>query len=71
MPTVMIAEDDLYMADMLEEVLVDSGYDVCGIASTVDKAVELGERHKPDLAILDIRLAGGGLGTEIPARLKG
>ena len=70
MPTVMIAEDDLYMADMLEEVLVDSGYDVCGIASTVDKAVELGERHKPDLAILDIRLAGGGLGTDIPARLK-
>jgi DNA-binding response OmpR family regulator len=70
MPTVMIAEDDLLVADMLEEVLVNSGYDVCGIASTVDKAVELGERHRPDLAILDIRLAGGGLGTDIPARLK-
>ncbi len=63
MPTVMIAEDDLLVADMLEEVLVNSGYDVCGIANTVDKAVELGERHKPDLAILDIRLAQGGLGS--------
>jgi len=70
MPTVMIAEDDLMMADMLEEVLTERGYDVCGIAPTVDKAVELGERRKPDLAILDIRLAEGGIGTDIPARLK-
>jgi response regulator of citrate/malate metabolism len=46
---VMIAEDDLMMADMLEEVLVAGGYKVCGIARTVDKAVELGKRHKPDL----------------------
>jgi DNA-binding response OmpR family regulator len=60
MPKVMIAEDDLYMADMLEEILVDHNYEVCGIARTVDEAVALGERHKPDLAILDIRLAEGG-----------
>jgi two-component sensor histidine kinase/DNA-binding response OmpR family regulator len=67
---VMIAEDDLFMADMLEDVLVEGGYEVCGIARTVDKAVELGEQHNPDLAILDMRLAEGGLGTEIAARLK-
>ncbi len=66
---VMIAEDDLFMADMFEDVLVEGGYEVCGIARTVDKAVELCERHKPDLAILDMRLAEGGLGTEIAARL--
>ena len=65
MPSVMIAEDDLLVADMLEETLTQGGYDVCGIARTVDKAVELGERHRPDLAILDIRLAEGGLGTEV------
>jgi two-component sensor histidine kinase/DNA-binding response OmpR family regulator len=69
MPTVMIAEDDLMMADMLEEVLVNGGYEVCGIARTVDQAVELGERLKPDLAVLDIRLADGGIGTDIAARL--
>ena len=57
MPTVMIAEDDLIMADMLAETLVEGGYEVCGIAGTVEKAVELAERHKPDLAVLDIRLA--------------
>jgi hypothetical protein len=43
----MIAEDDLFMADMVEEVLVDGGYEVCGIARTVEKAIELAERHKP------------------------
>src|SRR5450631_3446087 len=66
---VMIAEDDLMMADMLEDVLVEGGYEVCGIARTVEQGVELGERHQPDLAVLDLRLAGGGLGTEIASRL--
>ena len=66
----MIAEDDPLMAGMLEETLVANGYDVCGTAGTVEKAVELGERYKPDLAVLDIRLADGGLGTEIPARFN-
>lgn len=68
---VLIAEDDLFIADMLADVLVESGYEVCGIARTVKEGVELGERHKPDLAILDLRLAAGGLGTEIAAKLDG
>jgi two-component system, response regulator PdtaR len=51
----MIAEDDLLLADMLEEALIERGYDVCGIANTVEKAVELFDRHNPDLAVLDIR----------------
>jgi len=66
---VMIAEDDLLMADMLEDVLVANGYEVCGVARTVEEGVSLGQRCKPDLALLDIRLADGGLGTEIAARL--
>jgi two-component sensor histidine kinase/ActR/RegA family two-component response regulator len=69
MLTVMIAENDLLMADMLEESLVDAGYNVCGIARTVAEGVALGELHKPDLALLDLRLSHGGLGTEIAAQL--
>jgi hypothetical protein len=38
MPSVMIAEDDLLVADMLEETLIQAGYDVCGIARTVETA---------------------------------
>jgi len=68
---VLIAEDDLMIADMAEETLVAHGYEVCGIARTVAEAVELGLRHKPDLAVIDLRLADGELGTEVAARLGG
>jgi DNA-binding response OmpR family regulator len=67
---VMIAEDDLLMADLLEDVLVEAGYEVCGIARTVEEGIELSQAHKPDLAILDLRLANGGLGTDLAARLS-
>jgi hypothetical protein len=69
MLTVMIAEKDLLMADMLEESLLDAGYQVCGIARTVAEGIALGELHRPDLAVLDLRLRHGGLGTEIAAQL--
>jgi len=67
---ILIAEDDLVMADMLEELLLNHGYEVCGIARTVDEAVALGRVHEPDLALIDFRLADGGLGTDIPAQLS-
>lgn len=67
---VLIAEDELMIADLLEQFLTEQGFEVCGIARTVDEAVALGEQHKPDLAILDVRLAKGGYGQEIARRLK-
>ena len=66
---VLIAEDDLMIADMAEQMLVESGYEVCGIARTIADAVELVRRRNPDLAVIDVRLADGGLGTEIAAQL--
>lgn len=66
---VLIAEDELMIADVIEETLVENGYEVCGIAATVDEAVALGEKHKPDLAVLDVRLAKGGNGPDIARRL--
>jgi len=65
----MIAEDDLMIADMIEESLIDAGYQSCGIARTVTEGVALGRLHHPDLAIIDMRLADGGLGTDIVAEL--
>ena len=66
---VLIVEDDLMLADFSEEILVERGYQVCGIARTVTEAVALARRSKPDLVILDLRLADGGLGTEVAAQL--
>ena len=68
-PKVLIAEDELMIADMLEEILVEHGYEVCGIARTVTEGIALGRLHKPHLAIIDLRLADGGLGTEIATEL--
>jgi DNA-binding response OmpR family regulator len=66
---VMIVEDDLMLADSAEEILVGNGYEVSGIARTVLDAVALAARSRPDLVILDLRLADGGLGTEVAAQL--
>jgi CheY-like chemotaxis protein len=68
---VLIAEDELMIADMIEETLLENGYEVCGIARTVDEAVALVRDHKPDLAVIDLRLADGGFGTEIAAQFEG
>ena len=67
---VMIAEDDFFQAEMIGVLLAENGYEVCGKAGTVKDALELGERHKPDLAFVDMWLAEGGHGREIGARLK-
>src|ERR1700733_8505931 len=66
---VLIAEDDLLIADMAEEVLTNHGYEVCGIGRNVADSLELALRHRPDLAILDVRLADGDMGTQIAAEL--
>jgi DNA-binding response OmpR family regulator len=66
---VLIVEDDLMLADFAEEILVERGYEVSGIARTVSDAVALARHSKPDFIILDPRLADGGLGTEVAAQL--
>ena len=59
---VVIAEDDFLIADMIKDILAANGYDVCGIARNVADAVSLIQLHKPDLAVLDVRLPGADLG---------
>ena len=66
---VLIVEDDLMLADFAEELLVEHGYKVTGIARTVGDAVARIRYSAPDLVVLDLRLADGGLGTEVTAQL--
>ena len=65
MARILIVEDDLIMADMVELVLRKAGHQVCGIARTVAEAVVLGNRYVPDLTIIDVRLASEGVGTDL------
>src|SRR6185437_11159837 len=71
MAKVLVAEDDLMIADFLEEILIEAGHTVCGIARTVGEAAAMATALRPDLAIFDLCLAQGGRGTDIRARVTG
>jgi len=70
MSTVLIVEDDLSIADLLQRELEAAGYSVSGIARTTREAKNSAELQVPDFAIVDIRLANGDLGTDVAARLR-
>ena len=53
---VVIAEDEALIRMDLAEMLVDEGYDVVGQAADGQQAVELAERERPDLVILDVKM---------------
>jgi DNA-binding response OmpR family regulator len=69
MLTVLIVEDDLMIADSAADIILENGYQVCGIARTVAEGVALARLHEPDLALVDLRLADDELGTEVAAQL--
>jgi CheY-like chemotaxis protein len=64
MTGILILEDDLSIADLLQEALEAQGYSVIGIAGTVAEAMKIARQHQPDVTIADVRLANGDLGTE-------
>ncbi|MDB5523446.1 MAG: two-component response regulator [Rhizobium sp.] len=55
---VLIVEDEMLIAILLEDMLSELGYEVAAIASRVDTALPLIDTLTFDLAILDVNLAG-------------
>ncbi len=60
---VQIVEDEHIVAHDLRQNLESMGYVVTGIASSEQQAVDLAERLRPDLVLMDINLGRGGDGT--------
>jgi len=59
LPTrVVIAEDEAIIRLDLKETLQEEGYDVVGETGRGDEAVTLVREHRPDIAILDIKMPG-------------
>jgi AmiR/NasT family two-component response regulator len=55
---VVIAEDEAIVRLDLKEILRGAGYEVVGETGRGDEAVQLVDQHRPDLAILDIKMPG-------------
>ncbi len=55
---VVIAEDEAIVRLDLKEIMQEEGYEVVGETGRGDEAVELVRSHRPDLAILDIKMPG-------------
>jgi response regulator NasT len=53
---VVIAEDEALIRLDLAEMLAEEGYDVVGQAGDGQTAVELAERLRPDLVVLDVKM---------------
>ncbi|HWQ92742.1 MAG TPA: PAS domain S-box protein [Clostridia bacterium] len=56
--TVLVVEDESIVAMDIEQGLKKLGYAVVGVADSGELAVDLAERFRPDLVLMDIRLKG-------------
>ena len=66
--SILIVEDEALVASYIQEVLEESGFAIAGIASSGPEAMSLATSSRPDLALVDIKLAGPMDGIEV-ARL--
>jgi DNA-binding response OmpR family regulator len=56
---VLIVEDDFLIALDVEHALEAAGYEVCGTAASEVEALQIAERLRPDMAVVDISLSPG------------
>ncbi|MEC5325739.1 response regulator [Aurantimonas sp. A3-2-R12] len=59
---ILIVEDEFLIAMECEWILTEAGHDVVAVAADEQQAVSFAERTRPDLVLMDIRLARGGDG---------
>jgi CheY-like chemotaxis protein len=66
---ILIVEDERIIAEDIRTSLTGLGYDVTGVASSGEEALNLVEKEKPDLVLMDIVLKGAMTGIEAARRL--
>jgi two-component system, response regulator PdtaR len=53
----LVVEDEFFLAVQIEEWLLDNGLEVVDVVHTADEAIAVADTERPDLVIMDIRLA--------------
>jgi CheY-like chemotaxis protein len=61
---ILIVEDESVVAMEMQRILRDAGHNVLGVARRATDAIALARRERPDLALIDVRLAGGTSGVD-------
>src|SRR4028118_330858 len=54
----LIVEDEIMVAMYVEDLLTELGFEVAGLATSLDQALPLAKAGEFDFAVLDINLAG-------------
>lgn len=67
---ILIVEDEALIALNIEDLLQENGHDVVAIADDEASAVQAATEHAPQLALVDMRLAGGDSGLNVARRLN-
>ena len=67
---ILIVEDEPLIAFDTEHALADAGYKVVGTVDSVEGALEVIDKGKLDLALVDLGLTDGGNGVEVAAAAR-
>jgi two-component system, response regulator PdtaR len=67
--TVLVVEDEAFIAMDAAAVLEEAGHEVCGTAADKAEALRLAERFRPEAAVVDLHLADGRTGLEVTREL--
>lgn len=65
----LVVEDDYFVGLTIENALVDAGHEVVAVAATGEQAIAA-VAQRPELALMDIRLAGEMDGIEAATELR-
>src|SRR3984893_2044253 len=67
---ILIVEDELVIAEDIRLTIEQAGYEFCGIAPSVNRALELVKQQKPCLVLVDIFLKGNLTGIDLAFELN-
>lgn len=63
-PRILVVEDQYFVALDCEQQLSAAGFNCVGVATTAASALDLAEREKPDLIVMDVRMSSSADGVE-------
>jgi CheY-like chemotaxis protein len=67
---VLIVEDDMIISLVVENMVKELGHEVVGKAVSGEEAIELANKEKPEILLMDIRLKGEMDGIDTVAKIN-